>query len=183
MSRITTFAGIEAAPAAAQPLLNEVKKSLGSVPNLFRLVANSPAALEGLLSLRAALGKGSIDAATGERIALAIANVNGCTYCNSAHSYIAKNLTKLSDAEIAANRNGGSSDPKADAAVRFAVKVARERGAVTDDDVRHVKLAGFSDAQLVEIVAHVALNTLTNAINEVFKTEVDFPVAVATRAA
>lgn len=183
MSRIPTHASIEAAPAAAQPLLNAVKQMLGVAPNLFRLEANSPAALEGHLNLNGALGKGELDAATRERIALAVANINGCTYCNSAHTYLAANLAKLSDAEIAANRAGGSTDPKADAAVKFAVKIARERGHVSEDDLRQVKLAGYNDGQLVEIVAHVALNTLTNYINEVFKTEVDFPVVAATRAA
>ena len=183
MSRIPTPASIEAAPAAAQPLLTAVKQQLGVVPNLFRLTANSPAALEGYLGLNGALGKGALDAPTRERIALAVANINGCTYCNSAHTYLGKNVAKLGDAELAANRAGGSTDPKADAAVKFAVKITRERGHVSEDDLHQVKLAGFSDAQVVEIVAHVALNTLTNYINEVFKTEVDFPVVEANRAA
>lgn len=183
MSRIPTPPSIEAAPALAQPLLHAVERMLGVVPNLFRLEATSPAALEGHLGLSDALGKGELDPATRERIALAVANVNGCTYCNSAHTYLATNLAKLSDAEIAANRVGGSTDPKADAAVKFAVKIARERGHVSEEDVRQAKLAGFSDGQLVEIVAHVALNTLTNYINEVFKTKVDFPIVAATRAA
>ena len=183
MSRIPTPATIEAAPAASQPLLNAVTQALGVAPNLFRLTANSPAALEGLLGLSGALGKGALDAATRERIALAVANINGCTYCSSAHTYLGKTLAKLSDAELAANRAGGSSDPKADAAVKFAVKITRQRGEVSEDDLRQVRLAGYDDAQLVEIVAHVALNTFTNYINEVFKTEVDFPVVAATRAA
>jgi uncharacterized peroxidase-related enzyme len=156
---------------------------LGSAPNLFRLTANSPAALEGYLGLNGALSKGELDAATRERIALAIANVNGCTYCNSAHTYLAANMAKLSEAEIAANRAGSSTDPKADAAVKLAVKIARERGHVGENDLRAAKTAGFTDGQLVEIVAHVALNTLTNYINETFKTDVDFPVVQATRAA
>lgn len=183
MSRIPTPVTIEAAPEAAQPLLNTVKQSLGSVPNLFRLVANSPAALEGYLGLNGALGKGALEAATRERIALAVANVNGCTYCNSAHTYLGKNVAKLDDIELAANRAGGSNDPKADAAVKLAVKITRERGHVSEDDLRQVKAAGYNDAQVVEIVAHVALNTLTNYINEVFKTDIDFPVVNATRAA
>ena len=116
MSRIPIPATIDDAPAAAQPLLEAVKKQLGSVPNLFRLVANSPAALEGYLGMFGALGKGALPAPTRERIALAVAEVNGCGYCPSAHTYLGKNLAKLDDAEIAANRGGGSSDPKADAA-------------------------------------------------------------------
>ncbi len=183
MSRIPTPPTIEAAPAAARPQLEAVKKALGVVPNMFRLIATSPAGLEGYLGLNGALAKGELPAATRERIALAVANVNGCTYCNSAHSYIGKNMLKLEEAEIAANRAGRSNDPKAEAAVRFATKVAVSRGAVTEDDLRAVRMAGYTDAQLVEIVLHVALNVLTNYVNEVFATEVDFPVIAAQRAA
>ncbi|MFM9976398.1 MAG: carboxymuconolactone decarboxylase family protein [Beijerinckiaceae bacterium] len=183
MSRIPTPATIEAAPAAAQGLLEAVKKQLGSVPNLFRLTANSPASLEGYLSLNGALGKGSLTPATRERIALAVAQINGCSYCLSAHTYLGKNLAKLDDTELAANRMGKSSDAKAQAAVQFAVSITNNRGAVSEAELRAVKAAGYTDAELVEIVAHVALNTLTNYINEVFKTEIDFPVVQAKRAA
>jgi uncharacterized peroxidase-related enzyme len=182
MSRINTPASIEAAPAAAQPLLQAVKKQLGTVPNLFRLVANSPAALEGYLSLSGALGKGALPAQTRERIALAVAQINGCDYCLSAHTYLGKNVAKLDDAEITANRNGASNDPKADAAVRFAAKIVRERGHVGDADIDAVKLAGYDDAQIVEIVLHVALNTLTNYVNEVGNTVIDFPVVTSKAA-
>jgi uncharacterized peroxidase-related enzyme len=183
MSRIPTPATIEAAPAASQPMLDAVKKQLGVVPNLFRLVANSPAALEGYLGMFGALNKGALPAPTRERIALAVAEINGCDYCLSAHTYLGKNLAKLDDAEIAANRTGASNDPKADAAVRFAVKIVRERGHVGEDDIRAVKLAGYDDAQVIEIVLHVALNTWTNYINEVAKTDIDFPVVSARKAA
>jgi uncharacterized peroxidase-related enzyme len=176
MSRIPTPATIAAAPAAAQPLLEAVQKQIGSVPNLFRLTATSPAALEGYLSLNGALAKGALSSATRERIALAVAQINGCGYCLAAHSYLGKNVGKLSDTEIAANRSGRSEDVKANAAVMFAVKVAKDRGGVSDADFAAVRAAGYTDAEIIEIVAHVALNTLTNYVNEVFKTEVDFPV-------
>ena len=183
MSRLPIPATIDAAPAASQPLLEAVKKQLGVVPNLFRLVSTSPAALEGYLGLSGALAKGALPAQTRERIALAVAEINGCDYCLSAHSYLGKNLAKLDDAEIAANRAGASNDPKADAAVRFAAKVARERGHVGEDDLRAVKLAGYSDSQVIEMVLHVALNTWTNYINEVAKTDIDFPVVSTRKAA
>ena len=183
MSRIPTPATIAAAPAAAQPLLEAVRKQVGSAPNLFRITATSPAALEGYLSMSGALGKGVLNAATRERIALAVADINGCDYCLAAHTYLGKNVAKLSDAEIAANRSGRSGDAKANAAVAFAAKVTKNRGAVTDADFAEVRGAGYSDAEIVEIVAHVALNTLTNYINEVFKTEVDFPVVPVKLAA
>lgn len=176
MSRIQTPTSIDQAPAASQPFLEGVKKMLGSVPNLFRLIANSPAALEGYLSMSGALSKGSLPAQTRERIALAVAEINGCDYCLSAHTYLGKNLAKLDDAEITANRNGASNDGKADAAVRFAAKVTRERGHVSEADVNAVKAAGYSDEQLLEIVQHVALNVWTNYVNSAFKTEIDFPV-------
>jgi alkylhydroperoxidase family enzyme len=90
-------------------------------------------------------------------------------------------LARLDAAEIAANRAGGSHDPKADAAVRFAADLVRNRGHVGEDAVRAVRQAGYDDGQLVEIVAHVALNTLTNYVNEAFATAIDFPVVRADR--
>ncbi len=183
MSRLPTPASIDDAPEAARPLLAAVQKQIGSVPNLFRLVANSPAALEGYLGLSGALAKGRLAAATGERIALAVAEINGCDYCLSAHTFMGKNLAKLSDAEIGANRDGRSTDAKADVAVRFAAKVARERGHVADADIAALKQAGYGDAEIIEIVLHVALNTWTNYVNEVAKTVIDFPVVNTRRAA
>lgn len=182
MTRIVTPATVNDAPEASRPLLDGVAKQLGSVPNMFRAIAVSPQALAGHLGLFGALGKGTLPAATRERIALAVADVNGCGYCLSAHTYLARNLAKLDDAEIMANRNGASNDPKADAAVRFAAAVAKLRGHVSDADFAAVKAAGYSDAQVIEIVQHVALNTWTNFFNEVFQTEIDFP-AVAPRQA
>ena len=183
MSRIPTPARIEDAPAASQALLTAVKQKLGVSPNLFRLVANSPAALEGYVSLFDAIGKGSLPAATHERIALAIAEINGCSYCLSAHTYLGKHVAKLDDAEMTANRNGMSNDPKADAAVRFAAKVARARGHIDQADFEAVRQAGYDDAQIIEIVLHVALNTWTNYINEVAATDIDFPLVAARKAA
>jgi uncharacterized peroxidase-related enzyme len=183
MSRIPTPATIGDAPAASQPLLEAVKNQLGSVPNMFRLVSNSPAVLEGHIGLSGALAKGKLPAATRTRIALAVAEINGCSYCLSAHTYLGKNLAKLDDSEIMVNRDGASNDPKADAAVRFAAKIAAERGHVSEDDFRAVKLAGYDDAQVIEIVMHVALNTWTNYINVAAKTDLDFPAVAARDAA
>lgn len=162
-------------PAASLPLLDAVQKRLGTVPNMMKLLGNSPAALEGYLDLNNALGKGSINAKTGERIALAIAEINGCGYCLSAHTYLGKHVAKLEDAEIAANREGTSSDPKAAAAVHFATRVALQRGHISDTELLAVKNAGFSNAEIIEIILHVALNVLTNYVNEVAQTEIDFP--------
>ena len=179
MPRIQIPATVADAPEASRPLLDAVARQLGSVPNLFRSIAISPQALEGHFGMAGALGKGTLPAATRERIALAVAEVNGCDYCLSAHTYLGRNLAKLDDAEITANRSGASNDPKADAAVRFAAKVARERGRVNDADFAAVKAAGYTDAQVIEIVQHVALNVWTNFFNNVFQTPIDFPVVEA----
>src|ERR1700730_15021150 len=176
MSRIHTPASVDASPQGSRTQLNAVAQSLGSVPNLFRLVGNSPAALTGYLGLGNALSGARLDLKTQERIALAVAEINGCGYCLSAHTYLRRNVAKLDDAEISANRSGSSSDPKACAAVRFAAQIVNTRGHVTDEELAAVTDAGFSPAEIVEIVLTVALNTFTNYINEVAKTEIDFPV-------
>ncbi len=181
MSRISIPAKDDA-PDATKPTLDAVQKAVGFVPNVYRLAANSPAVLTGFTSFQNALSK-TLDVKTRERIALAIAEVNGCDYCLTAHTYIGLNLAKISPEEIALNRKGASADAKANAAVSFAVKIAEARGHVTDADITAVRSAGFSDGQIVEIVALVAENTLTNYLNEVAKTDIDFPVIPAADAA
>jgi uncharacterized peroxidase-related enzyme len=180
MSRIHTPASVEAAPQASRSQLEGVGQLLGSVPNLFRMVANSPAAIEGYVGMFGALSKGALPAATRERIAIAVAELNGCDYCASAHAYLGKHVAKLDDAEMAANRRGTSNDARASAAVRFARQVLERRGHVSDEEVAAVRAAGYDDAQIVEIVQHVALNVWTNYVNSVARTGIDFPV-VSTR--
>ncbi|WP_419758278.1 carboxymuconolactone decarboxylase family protein [Acidisoma sp.] len=171
----------DAVPAGSQPLLDAVEKQLGLVPNMFRVIALSPHALQGYLSLSGALAK-TLDVKTRERIALAVAQVNGCDYCLSAHSYLATNLAKLDAGEIARNREGASADAKANAAVAFAATITRNRGQVTEADIQSVRAAGYTDGQLVEIVAIVAENVFTNFLNIVAGTEIDFPVVTAKAA-
>ena len=175
MSRIQTPALISDAPIDAQPSLETINNSLGSVPNIFRIIANSPATLDGLIGITSALSKGALPAATRERIAIAVAEVNSCQYCLAAHSYLGQKNAQLTVAEIARNRQGRSTDVKADVAVRFAKAIAENRGQVDDAIFNAVKSAGYDEAQIVEIIAHVALNTLTNYINEVLETDIDFP--------
>ena len=140
-----------------------------------KLIGNSPAALEGYLSLNGALAKGKLDVSVRERIALAMAEFNGCTYCLSAHTYLGKNVAKLSDADMDAARSAHAADPKTHAALKFALRVASEHGRVDDADVQVLRSAGFDDASIVGIVLNVALNVLTNYINNVARTTVDFP--------
>jgi uncharacterized peroxidase-related enzyme len=182
MSRIS-IPSVEHSPAASKPLLDAVKKQLGVVPNLVKLVATSPAALEGYLALNGAVAKGTLNAQLRERIALAVAQYNGCDYCLSAHTYLGRNIARLSGDEMEAARAGRSSDAQADAALRFALRVAETRGQVSDGDLAAVRAAGFGEAGIVEIVVNVALNVLTNYVNNVARTDIDFPVVTAQLAA
>lgn len=170
-----------AADPAAQPLFDAVERQLGAVPNLYQLIGLSPATLEGVLAFSQALGQ-TLDIQTRERIALAVAEVNACDYCLSAHSYLAANVARLDEAEIAAARKGRSSDSRANAAVAFARKIAQTRGKAADADIAEIRLAGFSDGQIVEIVANVAVNVLTNYLGIVAETDIDFPVVRAEAA-
>lgn len=172
----------ETAPAASQPMLEAVQKQLGVIPNSFRVLSLSPAALQGLLGLNGALGK-ALDLKTRERIAIAIAQSNNCDYCLSAHSYIALNLAKIDATEISLARKGASADPRANTAVAFALKINEQRGKVSEADIQAVKGAGFTDGQIVEIIAVVAENIFTNLLNIVAGTEIDFPVVLTAEAA
>jgi uncharacterized peroxidase-related enzyme len=181
MSRLTIPTRDEA-PAESQPLLDGVFKKLGMVPNLFRLAAKSPTALGALLGLSAVVSK-ALDVKTRERIAIAVAQANGCDYCLSAHTYIGTQLAKITPEDAALNRKGTSTDAKAAAAVAFAAKVAALRGQVSDADITAVKAAGYSEAQIVEIVALVVENVMTNYLNNVAQTDIDFPVVLTAAAA
>jgi uncharacterized peroxidase-related enzyme len=161
--------------------LDAVKAGLGGTPNMFRLLAASPAALEAYLSYKRTLSHGALPAKIREQIALVAAETNGCDYCASAHTALGKNAG-LSQDDITRALQGIATDPKADAAVRFAKLLLEKRGDISDSDLNRVKEAGLSEAEIAEIVAHVAINVFTNYFNIAFETEIDFPV-VRTRQA
>lgn len=181
MSRIS-IPTVEQSLDASKPLLAAVHQQMGVVPNLMKLIGHSPAALEGYLALNGALAKGKLDAGLRERIALTVAQYNGCDYCLSAHSYMGKNLARISEAEIAAARAHHSSDARSNAALHFAHSVAANRGRVSDAELATLRAAGFDEASVIEIVLLVALNVLTNYVNNVAQTTIDFPVVSAQAA-
>jgi AhpD family alkylhydroperoxidase len=156
-------------------LLDGVQAALGTTPNMMKAMAGS-ALLEGYLGLSGALASGSIRAAVAERIALAVAESNDCSYCLSAHSYLAEHVARIEPGEIESARSFESADAKPAAALRFAEVVLATRGAVPEDAVQAARAAGLSDAELAEIVGHVAVNVLTNYFNKAFQIDVDFPV-------
>jgi len=182
MARIRIPA-VEQAPEASKPLFDAVQKQLGTVPNLMKMIGNSPSALEGYLSLNGALGKGALPIRLRERIALAIAEFNACEYCLAAHSFLAEHQAKITGAEIASARDGRSEDSRTEAALQFALQVASQHGKISDRELAAVREAGFDDAGIVEIVVNVALNVLTNYVNNVARTDVDFPKVELKRVA
>lgn len=169
------------APLAAQAMLDAIEEQLGIVPNMHLVLSLSPAALNAYRSMNAVLGL-TLDVATRERIALSVAQCNGCDYCLSAHAYLALNAAKLSENEIDLNRQGRSHDARADAAVRFARRVVEMRGQVADADIESVRAAGYSDGEIIEIIAVVAINIFTNYVNNVVRTDIDFPHVCAAAA-
>lgn len=178
MSRLSIPARDDA-PDASKPILDAVAKQLGSVPNLFRLIATSPAALSGFAALDAANAK-TLDLKTRNAIALAVAQVNGCDYCLSAHTYVGINFAKISPAEATLNRAGQSATTKTAAAARFAADLVEARGKVSNAQIEAVRAAGYSDAQIVEIVSVAVQNVFTNLLNNVAQTDIDFPVVSAS---
>jgi len=172
MSRVNLQS--QQAPAASQPLLAQINQAFGATPNMFKAVANSPAALQSMWAAFGALGTGTLGAKLGEQIAVAIANRNRCEYCLAAHTVLGQNAG-ASATEMAAAQVGQSDDPRTAAALRFALKVVTDRAQLTDGDVAELHEVGFKDEQVVEILAHVALNLYTNYINVALNVPVDFP--------
>jgi uncharacterized peroxidase-related enzyme len=171
MSRLT-IPPIDELPSDSKPVIEGVQKRLGFVPNMHRLLAISPAVIQGVMALQSALNR-TLDAKIRNGIALAVSAVNGCNYCQSAHSFYASTLGKLSDEEIELNRHGRSSDHKRAAAIHFAKQVTETRGKVSEADVQAVRDAGFSDAHILEIVALSVQFLMTNFINNVAETQGD----------
>lgn len=172
MSRIKLVAPHQA-DAEQKILLDAVHSQLGMVPNFIQVLANSPAALKAFLGLFTLTREGSLAAPTRERIALALAQKNACEYCLSAHTALAEGAG-LSGDEIAANRAGTSHDAHAAVAVKLARSLAEHHGDITTAELTEARQAGYSDADIVEIIAHVGMNVLTNILGKASRVDIDF---------
>ncbi len=181
MSRITSVSN-ENANSEQRGLLEAIQGQLGMVPNFLRVFAHSPDALKAFLGLHHIANHGSLDAATRERIALALAQKNECEYCLSAHTAIGRKAGLGSD-EIEANRAGSSHDAKAAVAVKFARALAEHNGAVTNAELQTMRDAGFSEADIVEVITHVGMNVLTNILGKASRVDIDFPKVALNPAA
>jgi uncharacterized peroxidase-related enzyme len=165
-------------PATADPkakaLLAGAEKRFGMVPNMLRLLAANPTVLAAYLNFSSALAGGRLGAKLQEQIALTVAEANGSNYCLAAHTQLGKRAG-LAAMDILAARVGTSSDERALAALGFARKLVANQGRVSPDDIEEAKALSLDDAEIVEIVAVVAVNLLTNYLNLAADTELDYP--------
>lgn len=174
MTRINPLS-IETAPPASAEILSQVNAKIGMVPNLYGSIAHSPAALSAYLAFSQAIGESSISPALREQLALTTAGLNSCDYCASAHTLMGKGAGVDSD-ELTQNLSGESSDPKTQAALAFAKAIVDKRGWAEDADLAAVRNAGFTQEEIVEIIAVVSINIFTNYFNHIAEVDIDFPI-------
>jgi len=168
MSRINTLS-LEHATDTTRPLLEGVQKKIGFLPNVFKTLAHAPAVLSSYLQQSATLGKTSLSATEKEAIFLATSQVNGCDYCLAAHTLFA-GKAGLSAQDILSARNG-----QLNAFATLARQITESRGHLGSEQIAAARAAGINDSKIVEVIAHVASQTLTNYLNNVALTEIDFP--------
>jgi uncharacterized peroxidase-related enzyme len=168
----------QSATGESRELLDSIAKKRGKAINIQRVIAHSPAALQAYLGINGALAQGDLAPQLRERIALVVAQENGCDYCLAAHTFLGGKVG-LSVEEIDDARRGKAGDPKERAIVGFAQTMVRDRANVSDADMQRLRDVGLSEGEIVETVANVVLNIFTNYINHVADTPVDFPAAAA----
>jgi uncharacterized peroxidase-related enzyme len=166
----------ETATGTAKQLLDRVKQSKGKVPNMTKVMANSPTLLKSWLALSAAVNAGTLSTAVRDQLAIATAQRNGCEYCLSAHTYLGEHVAKLPASELAAARKGESDDPHVQALLQFSNEIHATSGDVSAEAVAAARAAGVTDEEIGELVAYLALNTLTNYFNVLAGVPNDWPV-------
>ena len=171
MSRLTTEFTPE---ASAAKILDDLKKSIGRVPNIYKIMAHSPAVLTGYTAFSDNLKNGSLNAQDQQHIALVVAGYDKCVYCASAHTLMA-HKAGISSEEATNNIHNKSDSSSTSTLLNFCTAILQTKGKVSDQDMAEIRNAGFSDTQIVEIVANVCANIFTNYFNHVVATDVDFP--------
>lgn len=154
--------------------LDGVQRQLGVLPNMFRVFAHSPVALNAYLQLSGVAAKGRLNAQQREQIALSVAQANDCGYCNAAHAAIG-GMVGLAPAQIAAARRAEASDARTAAALRLAQRIVETRGHVPVAELETFKAEGLDDAAILEVLVNVVLNIYTNYTNHLARTPIDFP--------
>jgi len=166
------------APTETHEILDEMQRRLGFLPNGLRLLSLSPHSLQAYVDLQNTMSH-ALDAKTREAVALAVSKANGCSYCLATHCFISHANSQTAPDEITLNIEGTSSDPKRAAAAAFAKRIIDTHGKVSDADLAAVRVAGYSDGQIVELTALAARYTLTNFLNNMADIEIDIPDVLA----
>ena len=161
------------APPASAEMLNGVQKSWGFVPNLHRVLAESPAALEAYTTLWGIADKTGFTPQERNLVYLAIIYENECTYCMAGHSNLSR-MAKLPDETIAAVREGRPiADPKLEALRQFAAKLTRRRGVVSEADIAAFKTAGYDNRAILDVLVLAATKLISNYANHFADTPYD----------
>ena len=177
MSRITVQT-VDSAPEEARVELKDLQEKFGKVLNIHGAMASSPVVLQSYVALQQVIGDyGTFDARTREAIALAVGNVDECTYCQSAHTMGAKAAGLTEDQTVAIRNGQVDFDNKLAALLQVAREATADKGNVKDATWQSALDAGWSAEELTELSTHVALNLFTNYFNHMVQTDLDIPAA------
>jgi uncharacterized peroxidase-related enzyme len=157
-----------------QQLFSAVKAQMGKVPNMMKTMAHSPALLEGYLAFRGSLDKGVLPETVRQQVALFVSQQNGCEYCLSAHTLTGRHAG-LNREQVLLARQGQAQDTKQQAVLNLVQNILDWRGDVSNEQFAAARTAGLTEAEISEVVGHVALTTLTNYFNQLTQPVVDFP--------
>ena len=161
-------------PAKSRPLLDQVNKSFGFVPNLFAVFANSPVLLEGYLALNNAYEKASLSPVERQLVLLAASVVNHCDYCTAAHSTVLKDMLDVpADIVAAVTGNRPLANRRHDALVNLARAMVSTRGEVPEQTLKAYFDAGYRSDQVAEVLVGVALKTLSNYTSHLSPPDID----------
>jgi AhpD family alkylhydroperoxidase len=169
---------IESAPAGSKPILTGAKSAFGFVPNLLGMLAESPAALEAYRGVDAAFQKTSLTPIEQQVVLLAVSVRNKCRYCVAAHTVIAGGARVPAEVVEALRNERPIADPKLEALRRFTETVIRTRG-WANDDLSGFLGAGYTRAQVLEVLVGVTQKTLSNYANHLAETPLDDAFAKA----
>lgn len=161
----------------AKELLDLVQQKYGMQPNMLKTLAHSPAALQSYLEFGNAMESSQLSPTLREQIALTVSGINQCDYCSAAHMAIGK-MTGGDESELHKSLLGQSSDPKAQAALTFAKLIVETQANIADSDLETIRNAGYSDSEIIEIFATVAMTLFSNYFNHITEPDVDFPPVI-----
>jgi uncharacterized peroxidase-related enzyme len=166
--------------AENKSIFDTLTKALGFVPNLYATIAHSEDGLAKYLAFQGA--KTSLNNKEKEAVNLVVSQVNGCIYCQSAHTVLGK-MNGFSDAEILDIRGGSSSNEKLNALVALAKDITENKGRAAEASLDAFYAAGYTDGNLVDLILQISDKIAMNYLHNLTEIPVDFPLAKAIETA